>query len=259
MSPEPRAGPALWPLGIAAAAVAVGLLQWSRPREVERADAYAAARAAPTAGGVPTGAPATTTGAGVAPAAVGLECPPQQLPDDGVCIPVPPPEDSAATSTPIELLPGRTADYARYVTPIARYPAKAAPDELGLYVAAPRGVPVTAVSLEAQLGPTRRWVTATKPPRLLTLHRVERSGSTRIYVLAYEGVAFDTLPGMNEVAVGTPLGRVAPGPGSTGLRLRVRQLRRGIEPENLPPERLLLDASSLACDPRNVLPLQPAP
>src|SRR5690606_11730969 len=152
----------------------------------------------------------------------------------------------------IELLPGRASDYDRYVTPIANYPAAPAPEGLGLFVATPRGVPVTAISLEAQAGATRRWVTATTPPRLLTLHRVERSGALRTYVLAYAGVAFDTAPGIAEVAVGTPLGRVAAHPGITGLELRVRQLRRGVEPEDQRPDHLLLDATSLACDPRNV-------
>jgi hypothetical protein len=240
VSPEARAAPALWPLAIAAAAIGLGAVEWWRPP----AEQAPAARAA--------GASAAIT----APA--GLDCPPQQLPDDAVCVPVPPIETrEAAVSAPLELLPGRATDYARYVTPIANYPAAAAREGLGLFVAAPRGVPVTAVNLEAQSGPTRRWVTASVPPRLLTLHRVERSGSTRTYVLAYEGVAFDTTPGMREIAVGTPLGRIAAGTGATGLTLQARQLRRGVEPENVPPERLLLDASSLACDPRNILPLEP--
>lgn len=215
-------------------------------------------------GPAPTpGAPAATAPVAGHPTAAGLappfDCPPHHLPDDQVCIPVPPPDEpQAAVSATIDLLPGRSPDYGRYVTPIAHYPAAAASDALGLFIAAPRGVPVTALSLEAQSGPTRRWVTATTPPRLLTLHRVERSATLRTYVLAYEGVAFDTPPGLTEVAVGTPLGRVAARPGNTGLALRVRQVRRGVEPENLAPERLLLDASSLACDPRNVLPLEPS-
>jgi hypothetical protein len=242
VSAGPRAAPALWPLAIAAAAAGIGVFEgWRAPTEAPAALAARAAEANPS------------------PMPAGLACPPQQLPDDAVCLPVPPVDDRTAASAPLELLPGRAPDYARYVTPIAGYPARAAPDGLGLFVAAPRGVPVTTVSLEAQSGPARRWVTATTPPRLLTLHRVERSGSSRTYVLAYEGVAFDPAPGMHELAVGTPLGRVAAGAALTGLTLQVRQLRRGVEPENVPPERLLLDASSLACDPRNVLPLEPPP
>jgi hypothetical protein len=231
----------LWPLAIAAAAAAIALLVWRRP-PVEP---------------VP---PARTraTGASAAVAASGVDCPPQQLPDDAVCLPVPPVEGlEAVASAPLELLPGRAPDYARYLTPIANYPAAAAPEGLGVFVAAPRGVPVTALNLEAQSGPTRRWATPGAPPRLLTLHRVERSGSMRTYVLAYEGIAFDATPGLHEIVVGTPLGRVAARSGVTGLTLRVRQLRRGVEPEDLPVERLLLDASSIPCDPRNVLPLEP--
>jgi hypothetical protein len=35
-------------------------------------------------------------------------------------------------------------------------------------------------------------------------------------------------------------------------------MRRGVNPEELDPERLLLDDSSLDCDARNVLLLKPA-
>jgi hypothetical protein len=189
-----------------------------------------------------------------------LQCPADQLPDDGVCIPVPPPEEVAAsTPAPIELLPGRVADYGRYLTPIAGYPAAPAAKGLGLFVAAPRGAPVTAIELEAQTGPTRRWVTATSRPRLLTVHRVERSGATRTYLLEYEGIAFDATPGSGDVDVGTPLGRVAPSSGVSGLGLSVRQVRRGVDVASTAPERLMLDSSSLDCDPRNVLPSKPSP
>jgi hypothetical protein len=188
-----------------------------------------------------------------------LECPADQLPDDGVCIPVPPLEETPTSGpAPIELLPGRVADYERYLTPIAARSAAPAAQGLGLFVAAPRGVPVTAIELEAQTGPTRRWVTATTPPRLLTVHRVERSGATRTYVLEYDGLAFDAAPGASDVDVGTPLGRVAASSGVTGLGLSVRQVRRGVDVASTAPERLLLDSSSLACDPRNVLPSKPA-
>jgi hypothetical protein len=200
---------------------------------------------------------------GVAPTAPTSDCPADQLPDDGVCIPVPPAAERVAeVESRLELLPGRSPDYSRYITPIAAYPAGAPSEGLGLFVAAPRGVPVTAVSLEAQTGPTRRWVTPatpTSPARLLTVHRVDRGGSLRTYVLVYDGIAFDTAPGSADVDVGTPLGRVANGRGATGLALRGYQLRRGVTPEDATPERLLSDPSSLVCDVRNVLPLKPAP
>jgi hypothetical protein len=227
---------ASWPLVIVAGALVVGAFASLRSSEEPPASALASGR--PPA----------------------IECPADQLSDDGVCIPVPPPEElAAAAPTAIELLPGRAADFSGYVTPIAAYPAAPAPHGLGLFVAAPRGVPVTAIELEAQAGPTRRWVVGTTPPQLLTIHRVERSGATRTYVLVYEGLAFDARPGISDVAVGTPLGRVASRPGVTGLGLSVRQLRRGVDADSVPPERLLLDSSSLACDPRNVLPPKPSP
>jgi hypothetical protein len=263
--------PSLWPLFIVVGgAIGLGIADRVRhPRSGTPQPAIAAASEAPAVS-VPSGAVSAAPGhvlaAGAPPANV--DCPPHQLLDDGVCIPVPPPEDTGATQPPLELLPGRPADYARYVTPVAARRGAAAPEGLGLFVAAPRGAPVTAIDLEAQTGPTRRWVTTGPTARLLTLHRVERSGSTRVYVLGYEGLAFDmspgaSSPGISDVAVGTPLGRVSPAASAqgavTGLTLTVRQLRRGIEPENVSPDRLLLDSSSIACDARNVLPLQPAP
>jgi hypothetical protein len=237
-------GPSLWPLLVVVAVSGWAAWRWLTP----------------TSG---PGGGAAAPLAGEAPVASALECPGDQLPDDGVCIPVPPAAERAAeTESRLELLPGRSTDYGRYITPIAAYPAVAPSGGLGLFVAAPRGVPVTAISLEAQTSPTRRWVTAptaTSPARLLTVHRVDRGGSLRTYLLVYDGVAFDTAPGSAEVEVGTPLGRVAAGPGTTGLALRVHQLRRGVTPEDTAPDQLLSDPSSLVCDARNVLPLKPAP
>jgi hypothetical protein len=185
-------------------------------------------------------------------------CPPDHLPDDDVCLPLPAPEPSETeTQTRIDLLPGRPPEYARYLTPIAAHPASAPRQGLGVFIAAPRGTPITALMLEGQAAPTRVAVTATTPPRLLTLHRTERAGSVRTYVLIYDGIAFDTPPGTQEVSVGTPLGRVSAGDGATGLGLGVRQFRRDLDPGAVPPERLLLDATTIVCDPRNVLPLAP--
>jgi hypothetical protein len=204
----------------------------------------------------------TPAAGGSAPAAVSapLECPSEQLSDDGVCVPAPPPEEHRAEpESTIGLLPGRNADPAAYVTPIASRPAALASEGLGLFIAAPPGVPVTAIALEGQTGPTRRWVTASTPPRLLTLHAVERGGSLRAYVLTYEGLSFDAASGRTELEIGTPLGRVAARPGSSGLGLTVYQLRRGVDADSLAPERLLTPSASLACDARNVLPAKPAP
>jgi len=233
--------PARWALLVVLGALVVGGVRWWAGRPVELR--------------IPA-----EDGAAPGPAATQPECPSEQLSDDGVCVPVPPPEDHpAAPESAIGLLPGRSADPVRYVTPIAAYPAALATEGLGLFIAAPAGVPVTAIALEGQSGPTRRWVTASSPPRLLTLHTVERGGALRVYVLAYEGLSFDAPPGRTELEVGTPLGRVAKRPGASGLGLTVFQLRRGVDADSLAPERLPTPSASLACDARNVLPAKPAP
>jgi hypothetical protein len=185
-------------------------------------------------------------------------CPPGQLPDDEVCLPLPAEPSEAEAESRIELLPGRPAEYARYLTPIAAHPATPPRQGLGVFIPAPRGTAITALTLDAQTGPTRVSVTATTPPRLLTLHRTERGGSLRTYVLTYDGIAFDTPTGTQEVNVGTPLGRVSASDGAAGLSLGVRQLRRDLDPSSVPSEQWLQDATSIACDARNVLPLAPA-
>jgi hypothetical protein len=187
-------------------------------------------------------------------------CPAGTLPDEGVCIPVPPPEAFVAASTAqLALMPGRVEDYGRYLTPISAYPATEADDGQGVLIPAPARTVVTLISLEHQIGSARRIILRGPEPRLLTLHRVTRHAVTRTYVLVYDGLTFDTDAVDAEVPVGTPLGRVSPSRGRAALRLTVRQVRRGTRPDGLPPRRLLSDAVSLACDPRNVLPTKPAP
>ncbi len=221
---------------------------------IAAAELLALARRDPTDAPAPAPTPVPT-----AAAAPALLCPADTLPDDGACIPVPRVEQEPPEAlNQLELLPGRSEDYARYLTPIAAYPARAAPEGLGVSIAAPRGTVVTAISLESQAGPTRRVVTPGPRPRLLTLHHVERHGAARTYLLSYDGSSFDPTPGTIDVDVGTPLGQIKAGPGVTGLLLAVRQLRRGVDADRVSPERLLRDSHSLACDARNVLPLKPA-
>lgn len=187
-------------------------------------------------------------------------CPAGTLPDQGVCIPVPPAEALVATSTShLDLMPGRFADYGRYLTPLTAYPPVAADGGPGVSIPAPARTVVTLIALERQVGSARRLSVPGPEPRLLTLHRVERHGVTRTYILSYEGLSFDTSAADAELPVGTPLGRLSPGAGQarSALHLTVRQVRRGIQAEQLPPQRLLSDAVSLSCDPRNVLPMKP--
>lgn len=212
---------------------------------------------------VTPGAPGTSSEAAVTevPSPAAASCPAGTLPDQGVCIPVPPAEAVLAVSTTqLGLMPGRAEDYGSYLTPISAYPATPADDGLGVLIPAPPRTLVTLISLEHQLGSARRIILPGPEPRLFTLHRVSRHAVTRTYLLGYEGLTFDPNAPEADLPVGTPLGRVSSSPsrGRTALRLTVRQLRRGANPERLPPQRLLSDAVSLACDPRNVLPAKPA-
>lgn len=231
---------ARWPLLVALAAGGLGAAVWLA-RDDEPGAGPAAAVSEP-------------------PASAARPCPPGHLNDDGLCIPVPPlGELTSDDDASIELLPGRPEDYGRYLTPLASRPAVSAGRGLGVFIAAPKGTPVTAIELEAQVGPAQRWTTAGLSARLLTLHRVERAGSLRTYALVYDGLTFEPAPGLADIAVGTPLGRIAGDGDRAGLGVEVRQLRRGVDPAALGAEALLLDSNSLACDARNVLPLKPGP
>jgi hypothetical protein len=181
------------------------------------------------------------------------------LPDQGICIPVPKAEPVLpGEASRLELLPGRAEDYGRYVTPIASHRAKPTGAGLGLSIMAPARTLVTVIGLEHQTDSARRLIVRGPVPRLLTLHRVSRNGVSRSYLLSYDGLTFDANAPDADVPVGTPLGQLRPSAGGAALQLRVRQLRRGADLEQLPVERLLDDSVSLECDPRNVLPAKPA-
>lgn len=186
-------------------------------------------------------------------------CPSDTLPDHGVCIPVPK-HEGAARDDPeaaLELLPGRPDDYARYLSPIAGHVAIAGPDGGSIVLAAP-GTEVRSIRLESQSGPTRWALLPGSMPVLLTLHRVQRGSSSRSYVLVYRGLEFEAPATWTDIADGAVLGRVSAALAPSGLRLRVRQLRRGEQADSTPTERTLRDSHSLECDPRNVLPFTPS-
>jgi len=154
-------------------------------------------------------------------------------------------------------MPGRPENYARYQTPL-RSALKGVSVGGSVFFAAPVGTAVDVVALESQTGPVRKLPSAPPPAPLLTLHHVTRSGATRTYLLSYEGLAADTPEGPLDLVAGAPLGRIVSAAGLTpGLRLGVRELRRGVDPEQVPVERLLGDSHSVECDPRNVLSLRP--
>jgi hypothetical protein len=219
-------------------------------------DARRASRSAVSSSSLEPAAPAATP----TPTANSLSpCPSGTLSDHGVCIPVPAlPGSSDGDGARLQLMPGRPEDYARYETPLRSAPNGVAVGG-SVFFAAPVGSAVVVVALESQAGPARKLRAAPAPAApLLTLHRVTRNGATRSYLLSYEGLAADAAEGPLDLAAGASLGRIVSAAGLTpGLRLGVRELRRGVDPDQVPVERLLGDSHSVECDPRNVLPLRP--
>ncbi len=227
---------------VSAAIAALAALESSRPPSPADEQSSASASGPPTATVEPR-----------------PSCPVDTLPDQGVCIPVP--RDARIEPTApqqLELLPGRAEDYARYLTPLPAHVAISAGLRPGIFIAAPAGTPVSVINLESQVAATRRVTLRAPHHRLLTLHRTLRNGAARAYLLSYDGVTFDHQAPDAELVVGASLGEIQARPGVTGLTLSVRQLRQGINPDQVAVERLLRDSHSLVCDPRNVLPPNPS-
>lgn len=207
-------------------------------------------------------------------------CPPGSLPDHGVCIPVPRQAPAGRRASAWQLgdrvprRPERTADYGKYVFPVALGSSKAVSSDVGslagaapwasegagVVVAAKLGAPVRAVGLEGQKGPARLLaVTELVGPTVATVHTTEAHGQNREYLMLTGNLA-DPLDGKAGATIepGTELGRVgdAKSPGEPGLYLEVRRIRAGVDPTSVPVEALVEAARSVPVDIRNVLPIK---
>jgi murein DD-endopeptidase MepM/ murein hydrolase activator NlpD len=96
-----------------------------------------------------------------------------------------------------------------------------------------------------------------------TSHLVREAGRMRHYIVLYghlERPRFDLLPTMH-VAPGEIVGYAGDtgSPGIVHLHLEIRQLRDGVMLSAIDLKRLVNNAVSIPCDPRNVLPLRPLP
>jgi murein DD-endopeptidase MepM/ murein hydrolase activator NlpD len=123
----------------------------------------------------------------------------------------------------------------------------------------PRGTPISVVALEHQEGSAEVvYVGLLFGTTVVTRHTVREAGRLRDYLLLF-GHMDSTAPG---IAPGVPLreGDVIGSVGDTGspgrvhLHLETRRLRDGVDPAKLAPSSLANGASSIVCDPRNVLP-----
>lgn len=131
-----------------------------------------------------------------------------------------------------------------------------------LDLAGERGDPVKVVALEHQEGDAEVvFVGELFGVTVATAHVVREAGRTRGYLLLY-GHLDRPAPGLAKGAhlrPGDLVGFVGDSgsPGIVHLHLEVRQAREGLDLASIEPNKLVDPASSVPCDPRNVLPLRP--
>jgi murein DD-endopeptidase MepM/ murein hydrolase activator NlpD len=130
-------------------------------------------------------------------------------------------------------------------------------------LSAPRAAPVTLVELEHQQGPADLvYVGPLFGMTVVTLHRVREANESRDYIVIL-GHLEAAAPGLTD-RPGSPLlsdqllGYVGDSgsPGLVHLHLEIRRVREGVDAKKLAPATLVDGANTVACDPRNLLPLK---
>lgn len=183
----------------------------------------------------------------------------------------------------IPRLPDRPADHAAYLYPIGSPEApprllsgydldRPAPEQRqgaafhdtghgGLDLSGNRGDPVRLVALERQEGNVEvAFVGELFGITVVTSHLLQEAGRLRQYVVLY-GHLDRPGPGIiagTKIAPGDTLGFVGDSgsPGIVHLHLEVRQVREGVSLAAIDLKKLVDNATSVPCDPRNVLPLR---
>jgi murein DD-endopeptidase MepM/ murein hydrolase activator NlpD len=131
----------------------------------------------------------------------------------------------------------------------------------GIDLAARRGTEVRLVNLEHQQGSADvLFVGPLIGNTVVTRHSVRESGTLREYLVFY-GHLQAPASGLARGAVmpeGTVVGYVGDSgsPGAIHLHLEIRQVRSNVDSQSLARGELLLNARTIACDPRNVLPVR---
>jgi murein DD-endopeptidase MepM/ murein hydrolase activator NlpD len=130
----------------------------------------------------------------------------------------------------------------------------------GIDLAQRRGAEIHLIYLEHQVEPTELifsgWLFGNS---VVTLHTVNEGGQRREYIVIYghlEGAAHGLLVG-DLLDEGALIGYVgdSDSPGAVHLHLEIRQVRAGVQARNLQPAEFVDNARTVACDPRNLLPL----
>jgi murein DD-endopeptidase MepM/ murein hydrolase activator NlpD len=180
--------------------------------------------------------------------------------------------------------PERPADYRKYRLPVPPLPAQSfvtsgydldLPDDDqrrgaemkavghgGIDLAQKRGTPVALVPLEHQVGEADvLFVGKLFGTSVVTHHVVREQSALRDYLVIH-GHLDKPAAGLSRgstLAAGAVVGYVGDSgsPGVVHLHLEVRRAREGVTLGNLAPGELARNAKTVACDPRNVLPLLP--
>jgi murein DD-endopeptidase MepM/ murein hydrolase activator NlpD len=180
--------------------------------------------------------------------------------------------------------PERPADYRLYQLPVAALPQQSfvtsgydldQPDEEqrrgadmkavghgGVDIAQKRGAPVALVPLEHQVGDADvLFVGKLFGNSVVTHHAVREGVGVRDYLLIH-GHLEKPASGLSKgasVPAGGIVGYVGDSgsPGVVHLHLEIRRAREGVSLSALAPGELAHNSKTVACDPRNVLPLHP--
>ncbi len=132
----------------------------------------------------------------------------------------------------------------------------------GVDVLAPRDTPVLLMDLESQQeAATVLYVGELFGTTVVTWHRVREASALRDYLVLY-GHLSRPAPGLTRGATVDPgelVGLVGDSgsPGAVHLHLEIRQVRNSVDPMELGPHELANNARTVACDPRNLLVLEP--
>jgi murein DD-endopeptidase MepM/ murein hydrolase activator NlpD len=176
--------------------------------------------------------------------------------------------------------PDRPAEYAQYRLPVSldaggvgsgydldlpdalqrRGPGLSAVGHGGIDIAHERGTEVRLVNLEHQVGAAEVvHVGDLFGTSVVTRHSVRQAGELRSYLTIYGHLEM-AAPGLSagtSLDDGGLVGFVGDSgsPGIVHLHLEIRRVRRGVDLDQLAPRQLVENAKTVACDPRNALPL----
>ena len=133
----------------------------------------------------------------------------------------------------------------------------------GIDIEARRGQEVSVVTLENQEGEAEvAFIGELFGTSVVTGHLVREAGRLRSYAVIYghlEGPRAALLPGTHlEPSDLVGFAGDSGSPGIVHLHVEIRQLREGVSLSAIDLHKLVNNAVSIPCDPRNVLPLRPA-